>query len=130
VGIEPLLPSREKSQQHIKRHNSAQTSPSVFPTISDPESCLSSLHHNSIQSSPVPQGEVVCRRKIVALHALAVSQQPHHILFQAYHPLVGSQTLRTQHRAVDVTVNFLRLVAVLPWLRHLQFEFPNWRTKF
>lgn len=44
--------------------------------------------------------------------------------------LVGSQALRADHGAVDVAVDFLRLVAVIPRLRHLQFEFADGRSEF
>lgn len=47
-----------------------------------------------------------------------------------HHILIGSQALRTQHSAINIPIDFLRLVAVLPRLGHLQLEFADRRREF
>lgn len=39
--------------------------------------------------------------------------------------LIGSQALRTQHRAINIPIDLLRLIAILPRLRHLQLELAD-----
>ena len=44
--------------------------------------------------------------------------------------LIGSQALRTQHRATSIIVDLLRLIAIIPRLRHLQLELADWCREF
>lgn len=66
----------------------------------------------------------------IACHHLSAHAQPTPPRKPLRHRLIGSQAFRTKHGAINVAVHFLGLIAVLPRLRHAQFEFPDRRREF
>lgn len=65
-----------------------------------------------------------------SMHRLSARAQPIPPRKPLRRRLVGSQAFRTKHGAVNMAVDFLGLVAVLPRLRHAKFEFPDRRREF